>query len=154
MYRNNQKLLQTVRHWSNYVQFMMSMVTVDYHKIVPITGIEFRVLTSLHIVRWMMYQEIRHYIRLYSKPKVAKDLELETSHSCNLYRHSSQLGQLYEMKSKAAFHIMSHLSKMSNSIFLHHLLKTSKCGLGSESPRTHLSTCDDLDLTHLNVRRS
>ena len=27
-------------------------------------------------------------------------------------------------------------------------------GLGSESPRTHLSTCDDLDLTHLNVRRS
>ena len=27
-------------------------------------------------------------------------------------------------------------------------------GLGSESPRTHLSTCDDLDLTHLTVRRS
>ena len=30
----------------------------------------------------------------------------------------------------------------------------SNLGLGSESPRTHLSSCDDLDLTHLNVRRS
>ena len=36
----------------------------------------------------------------------------------------------------------------------HDCINIWKFGLGSESPRTHLSTCDDLDLTHLNVRRS
>ena len=39
-------------------------------------------------------------------------------------------------------------------IFVAHPQYISSQGLGSESPRTHLSTCDDLDLTHLNVRRS
>ena len=67
-----------------------------------------------------------------------------TVHSDNLYTNQQILSSLIKPSVNDVELLLQEML----------IVNFSELGLGSESPRTHLSTCDNLDLTHLNVRRS